>query len=212
VIWSLGWKLAVASILLPGPCMGLQLSPFTFEATARMAKLAFAGTVDRIEYRKGLTDVRFTDIRHARPSGHDKTVTLSLQGSFNMLVVEMPRFEVGQRYIVLAVDRGSPENWHIPLVGMRQGVFHVVRSEGRREGIVHDADGHPVLAVRGGHLAILDDTERGGEKGSIDVVPGVREGLKRASEPAFEIYPKELDPGTRVTEGEFLRAIQDLAK
>lgn len=214
--WHLGFLVAVATILLPHSCTGSMSFPFTLEATAKMAKLAFAGTVDRIEYRQEggyrLTDVRFTDIRSAHTGRQDETITLSILGSFNLLIVGMPQFEVGQRYIVLAVDRGTAENWYIPFVGMRQGVFHVNRSAGRGQWVVHDVEGHPVLAIRGGHLAILDDVERNGEEESVGIVPGYGRGFKKAGEPALEIYPKALDPVSRVSEEEFLQAIKRLSQ
>lgn len=194
--------------------------PLTLESMAKAADVAFAGTVDSFTYRRDgnfvLTDVHFSKVKHAGagPSGGDLTLSIwgGSDGGSQIIIGEMPRFEVGKRYVVLAVDHGSRTNWYIPIIGMNDGFFQVMADSRRNVPIIQDWAGRPLIRLEGGHIVVLANNSRsdGHEKPEVDKVPGLRMGGGRAVEPGLEIVPTELDPGTRVTESEFLAAVQHL--
>jgi hypothetical protein len=219
-----GRVISAAALLLTILCLGspsnsTQLLPMSLKSVAQLAKLSYAGTVSRIEYRRAgkdvVTDVHFADVRLA--SGRRPDVKLTVLGGIvdgqEYGVVGMPRFECGKRYIILAADTGTSQNSYMPIIGLTEGVFRLL-PDPRYGSIVHDLAGRPLVAIRGNHVGVLGtdepDTGLGGGPPRLRTVHGYRRN-KEANEPAFEIYPPALDPGTRVMEEEFLGAVERLS-
>jgi hypothetical protein len=223
----LGIAIAVLLTLLIHPLRAdasVKLGIYTLRAAARLARMAFAGTVAAKSYRRDgntpLTDYRFEHVRFARAADRDSNVTISVWGNWGAVLAEMPVLEVGHRYIILASDTGSREDWYIPFVGLSDGVFRVEPGSGRSR--VFTWEGWLVLAVKGGHLAVLSDRStqarivRNAPPGPFQVVPQIDSlrglsgaGMNNATEPGLEIYPLELDPGTALSEQEFLAALRE---
>jgi hypothetical protein len=189
---------------------------------AKEADLAFAGTVDSLTYRHdadfAITDIHFSKVQLARSDSSSGKLTLSVlggsDGGSQLIVNGMPRFEVGKRYIVLAVDHGTRANWYIPILGMSDGFFSVSLDSVRGLAVVHDCVGRPLVRLERGHIVVLATNVhwqgRPGEAPHIETVPGfaVEGSTDRVG---MEIVPLELDPGTRVSETEFLTAVRRLA-
>lgn len=80
--------------------------------------------------------------------------------------------------------------------------------------VVHTLAGRPLVAILGSHVGVLgaeeSDKKSGGAPPRVRTVHGYRRN-KQVSEPAFEVFPPALDPGTRVKEEEFLRAVERLS-
>jgi len=198
-----------------------ELIPMTFGATVRKAKLGFAGTVDGLSYRRAdgfvVTDVHFSNVKYSHGNRPGTTLVLTVQGGRMdgklYMVDGLPSFNSGERYIVLAGDQGSARNWYLPIIGFTQGFFSAKAERPGGSPVVHDADGRPIIGLHGKHLAVLSRSR--GETKTSRKPEIVREyglgerGLDRV-EPATEVYPPETDPGSRVSEEEFLRAIQQL--
>lgn len=201
------------------PCTATQLLPMSLKNVSQLAKLSFAGSVSSINYRRlneqVVTEVRFSDVKLARGRSPDVTVTLfgGVVDGKEYGVIGMPRFELGQRYIILAADVGTPSNSYMPIIGLTQGVFRIM-PEPRHGPIVHDLAGRPLTGIQGSHIGVLDRDQKddGVDKRPprVRIVYGYNKN-KDVSEPAFEIYPPALDPGTRVKEDEFLRAVERLS-
>jgi len=197
-----------------------QVRPMALGSVARLARLTFAGTVESIGYRKAehwiVTDVRFTSLNFAPGSNGKRELTLTTQGGVldgqQVFISGMPQFEVGKRYIVLATDTGSLRNLYLPIIGFDQGFFRVTTDEGTERRIVQDAKGRPLVRIQGSHVSVaaLGPGAQSGQK--IRTAYGVDDRGIEDPEPALEVYPLELDPGTRVTEDEFLRVVVKLSR
>lgn len=206
-------------LCLGEPCTATQLLPMSLKSVAKLAKLSFAGTVSRIEYRRAgkdvVTDVQFTDVQLARGRRPDVKLTVlgGVMDGQEHGVVGMPRFELGKRYIILAADTGTSRNFYLPIIGLTEGVFRLL-PDPRHGSVVHNLAGRPLVGIRGNHVGVLGadepDTRPGGAPPRVRTVHGYRRN-KEVSEPAFEIFPPALDPGTRVKEEEFLRAVERLS-
>jgi hypothetical protein len=214
----------LSMVAIPTVCDGTQLLPMTLQSVASRAKIAFAGTVDSIAYDaidgQVVTRVHFRDVRFARGLGQGQEITVTLHGGImngeEIEVDGMPQFETSRRYSVLAADTGTKANSYMPIIGLNQGVFRIQPDPSSHRTVVHDLGGRPLVQINGKHIAVVYATSGTGRippKGrKVRKVYGMGlNGLDR-EEPAIEIYPQELDPGTRVTEEEFLRAVELLSK
>jgi hypothetical protein len=208
------------SVLLVTPTDGSLASasegpPVPLSRLIELTKLAFAGTVRAVTTREidGIIvrDVRFNEVSVGR--GHERgpeIVVTTRGGAYGgeiLVSPDFPEFTIGERYIVLSSGTGSHADWYMPIVGFKKGLFQVRRSLGRA--IVADHHGRPILRIGAGHLAVLDSTlAREGvvafDSTSVQRIYWRRPNGDRARVVALEVYPTALDPGTRVTEEEFL--------
>jgi len=182
-------SLAVALCLLTAlPTSATTRIPISFRTAVDMAGVVFAGTADstwcEAETLEISTAVRFRDVVLAKGSQVDGAIVLRLSGGryggLTQLSPGEPKFTLGERYVVLSLaDLGTWKNSHMPVVGGPQGFFPVKFDSVAGGPCVHDASGHPVVAIVNGDL--------------------------------LTARPSRKDPGTRLSEAEFLKAIRRLA-
>jgi hypothetical protein len=185
---------------------------------ARHAPLSFAGTVGRISYRtadgRPLTDVRFTQVSFARGQGKGDTPTLSLWGGVDgkefMSITGMPEFEVGKRYVVLATDQGTSSGWYIPIPDLTQGVFRVDSDIVTKRTVMRDWGGRAIAGIEGEHIKLIGHQKRQYNPRTKPPPDSIELLRDRNGEPLLEVIPEGLDPGTRVSETQFLQAITRL--
>ncbi|HEX7078103.1 MAG TPA: hypothetical protein VF363_06770 [Candidatus Eisenbacteria bacterium] len=219
-------KLAASLVILggliaPPASRANEAAPLTLESMAKAASLAFAGTVREVNYRtsrgRALTDVVFEDLTIVVGTHSGRSLTLTLAGGYSRqghtAVVGMPEFASGERCVVLALNQGTEGTWFAPIIGLNQGCFPVIRDSLTGMMIVHEHSRMPLVGIVGGHIAVMAPFNGEASHGypTIEKIPGMRVGRRPAAEPAIEIYPRALDPGTRVSEAEFLRAISRMA-
>jgi hypothetical protein len=176
---------------------------------AKEAGVIFAGTVDSVRYamdpagETALTRVYFGNLVYAKGNRKPGPLVLTLRGGNTKegrsIVVDQPEFEDSKRYIVLAhADLGSKENLYLPIIGLDSGFFPVVPDSSTDVAHVYDSKYRPVVQIKGRHLVVIDKRAGRAEKAS--------------GEPRIELLDPSVDPGTRVSEGEFLRAVRVLGK
>jgi len=175
----------------------------------------FAGTVDSVRYamdpagETALTRVYFGDVVYAKGGPGPGPLALTLRGGktagSESFVVDQPKFEKSRRYIVLAnADLGSAKNLYLPIIGLDSGFFPVVPDSSTYVAHVYDSKYRAVVQIKGHHLVVID--KRAGEGLRVPAYGRV------SGEPSIELLGPSADPGTRVGEGEFLRAVQVLGK
>ena len=182
---------------------------------AKMAGVIFAGTVDSVRYamdpagETALTRVYFGNVVYAKGGPRPRSLALTLRGGRTAgdksFVVGQPKFEKSKRYIVLArADLGSVKNLYLPIIGLDSGFFPVAPDSSTDVAHVYDSEYRPVVQIKGHHLVVIDRRARGGLHGPSDE--------KVSGEYPIELLAPSEDPGTRVREGDFLRAVRDFSK
>ena len=137
-----------------------------FDRMCERAERVFCGTVlaSRAE-RDARTDAihtftTFGQLEWIAGGDDGDTYTLRTLGGEaegeKLIVHGMPRFEIGVRYVLFV--RGN-RHYACPVVGWRQGCFHVVGGEDGRITKVRTADGRDVVGVRDGRLLTLRDDD-----------------------------------------------------
>jgi hypothetical protein len=196
--------------------------PVSLARMVHIAGFVFGGTVSSIEYSSDrgsvIAHVHFRDLQLVKGAAQGKGLTLRS----NISIGSQARFRVGGRYVILAVsDLGSARNSYIPIVGLYQGYFPV-----DSDSVVHNSHGWPVAEVRGGRIVLVAPhveqqrpsvrihDARDGEGRPIpdSILQPARTPPDRYSSPGSpeEVIRHEADPGTRVTEGEFLAILHGL--
>jgi hypothetical protein len=160
--------------------------------------IIYAGTVDSVEYalfmeRAPITRVRFSHLDPITSWGGG-TVTLTLSGG-----LAWPRFEKGSRWIVFAHNLGD-EPWFMPFAP--ETVFKIQAS--RRDSVVYAMEG-PLVEIASGLLGVLYKLY-----GATDSTMTEPADFGEKSRPSIRYYPERGDPGTRVTEAEFLETVRNL--
>jgi hypothetical protein len=153
--------------------------------------------------------VYFGDVVYAKGGPGPGPLALTLRGGkpagSESFVVGQPKFEKSKRYIVLAhADLGSAKDLYLPIIGLDSGFFPVAPDSSTHVAHVYDSEYRPVVQIKGHHLVVIDKRARGG--------PPVPLHGKASGEPSIELLDPSVDPGTRVGEGDFLRAVRDFNK
>ena len=183
--------------------------------TARKAGLIFAGTVDTVMYRMDpagqtvLSLVSFKDVTYAKGDRRSGRVSLTLRGGRTdkdeSRVIDQPEFEISKRYIVMThADLGSEQNLYLPIIGLNAGFFPVLIDSTAKTTHVCDWEYRPIARIQGHHLVVVAVRAIG------DRPAPPQRGTKR--EPPIEVLDPGKDPGTRVTETEFLRTVRTLGE
>jgi hypothetical protein len=171
-----------------------------------------------------VTKVTFDSVRFADPAARDSLVTVTLFGGGGIYVEDMPTFQKGERYLLFLADLGSASDWFMPIIGMDQGAFRVER------GHVRDWRGRYLAGIHGGLIDVVDSTmyqhqwshpeghplivrHEGGEvtrtwPDSAYAAPIAWRDYR--GKLMGRMFPAKGDPGTRVTEAEFLKSVHDL--
>lgn len=76
----------------------------------------------------------------------------------SFIVFGMPRFEIGGRYILLL--RRDFERTNVPVVGVSQGFFQIVRDPATDRDMLLDADGDIVLSIEDDRVALRRNPAR----------------------------------------------------
>jgi hypothetical protein len=241
--------------------------PIDLEQTMRLAGVAFAGTVHKIESTRlpggPVTRVTFRDLRMLKGEPRQEITITMTGGTVNgvtTFVIDQPTFSLSGRYVIFAYESlGSPADDYSPLVGLYQGFFPIETGPGGRRS-VRDWLGREIVGIRDKHLLVLGsventvaitarpqkveggDTEEEFKKPRVDTRgPGMRSRTmhtvpKVASNPApesgvtnrssantkvaeqnarllsenrtpLEVIDPRNDPGTRMSEEDFLGAL-----
>jgi hypothetical protein len=207
------WALSVAS-----HCEASIVREMPPQQLVHYAKLAFAGTViDTKPERLGetiVTRVVFSDLRFAKGKAATPTLTLTLEGGRigeeGISVSGQPGFLLGQRYIVLTTtDVGEVERELIPVVGLYQGVFRITK-DGRGRSVVLDPFSRAVVRISADRLTVVlpDSLVSAKYRGRVDQPERDED---RHGSPHEIVYERN-DPGTRLTEEEFLNALRRLVE
>lgn len=208
---------------MPSQCSGTVVRPMSPESLTKRADLVFAGTVvgTHSETFEGtiVTTVRFAQLKFAKGTGTGDSTSLVLRGGTvggDFIAIDgQPQFDLHERYIVFTLkDRGSAANSFLPVVGLDQGCFRVLR-EGGSDDLAHVADmmGRPVMRLSREHVTVVSTTR--GDSRRRERVHGTAkaESLfaskpQRLPEGIPEIISQGADTGARLSEGEFLRIIR----
>jgi hypothetical protein len=187
--------------------------------------VAFAGTVSgkSVEQLETtiVTHVDFTGVVFAKGGPKKGKARLTLAGGKvgkrTVLSPGLPKFEVGRRYVVLAYeDWGSKQNSYLPIVGLFQGYFRVESDFHHGTPIVFDFAGRQVVRIEKHRLVVTRSSAR-----PESSLVGLAMDSLAASGPESQdsrdrdeilLLRTEEDPGTRMSEEEFLAGIRRLAK
>ena len=193
--------------------------PLSFSMVLDMTTLAFAGTVKSVLGRSIdgviVSDIEFTDVVLARGENEGPSLVITERGgTFGDMMtvsVDLPQFEIGQRYVVLSYGRGAAADWYMPIVAFPNGLFRIRTNQSTRERFVVDYEGRDIAAIRNDHLVLLQLPSKkaslSGEEDEISSVFGPIDHKGRSSI-AYEIYPRRKDPGSRVSEEQFLEEVR----
>ena len=209
-----GASLVCLTLLISNTANGTMVHEVSPREVAAYAGFVFAGTVASNQaHRTPATiqsTVTFVDLKFAKGGSKTDTLRLLMAGGElageGIVVDGQPTFQVGERYIVFALpDLGSAANSFLPVVGLYQGYFRVVRRKGS-PGLVVSSEGMYLADFGPDHLtAIFPDS----------LVPhevleqAVRAGAFGANRRGPHRYVLgSQDPGTRITEEAFLQAVR----
>lgn len=146
------------ALAMPGGLAATTIVAKSFSEVCREADKIFVGTVAEVASQwkdRGRmqieTLVRFTHVTPVDGTGGDD-LTLHFGGGemegIREEIAGIPQFEPDQRVVVFARNGMSIS----PIVGFRQGLFHVV--EDKRGPVVTDADHRPVTGIENGELRL----------------------------------------------------------
>ena len=222
-----GLSIALASLVFLGMFarVGFTLcESFPFEEQLRKADLIFVGSVDKKEFvgRGIIARYSFSNLRYAKGTGPKSSLTLAQAVNTE----DEPSFQVGNRYVVLAW-RGTEEGFigYYRAMPCVWGPFGIWTDSSSGSSVVHFRKDVPILAVRDRYLLVLraESWEAAHAPSAYQVFErSPRRSLdeelrladstyatdrKRQNYPRgvriFALWPHQ-DPGTRVTEGEFV--------
>ncbi len=186
-----------------------------FSRTIAYAGVIFAGTVSSVYVemhsspRYPLTRVTFRDLRLVKGKirGQDSLqITLwgGSDGTYLYVVPGQPEFRVGERCVVMAdSDLGAESTSHVPIIGMNRGLFYVF-SDSTGRPCVHDWARRPIVRIEKSHLVVLGTGQAHAREWPRTPAQG--------SERPIEGLARDEDPGSRLSEEEFLAAISSFLK
>jgi hypothetical protein len=229
---QLGIAVIVAFALVPigvPVCLGSSINLERLDNLTRDTGVVFAGTVSRIafgsdeHYGNVLAHVTFSELEFVKGPQQRKHLTLNL--AYN--VDSQPHFRVGARYVILCAPHlGSEKDGYVPIVGLYLGYFPIDFDSATGRQVVHDWNRQPLAAVRDGRMIVVskysDDPKhsiwirdahdaQGRPLPDSLVHPTLphRSRLSGTNSP-IEVIGHDSDPGTRLTEKEFLDILRAL--
>jgi hypothetical protein len=209
--------LLIPTLVLPICATALLFRLLSPLQLARYSATVFAGTAVRshTERTSGriITTVTFRNLRIAKGLPVD-SISLVLEGGTiggEMVAVDgQPGFQVGDRYIVFASDSKSDQaqRWYLPVVGLYEGLFLVRRDAATGEARVFNSLGFPLVPLTPERAVVVRPDSFLPERKREQLRRMRIEGKdQRAREEAIPLWEDE-DPGTRVTEEEFLEIVR----
>jgi hypothetical protein len=214
------WNFLIAlALLIAANAYGTFVQRFSPQRAATTAGVVFAGTVQSMQPVRLpttiLTKVVFTDLKFAKGAARSRSITLTLAGGQvdnDMIIADgQASFSEGERYIVFAFsDLGSEANSYLPVVGLYQGYFKVERGTSPGKGRVKDSTGHMLTEIAPDHVTTVlpDSLLPDALRNEIKSNPSTLNNSKRSRRVVLE----SSDPGTRVTEEQFLHAVMQFPK
>ena len=176
--------------------------PVDLQYCVRRAGFVFAGTVTGMKSARLdqtiVTHVDLSDVTYAKGKSRRERIRITYEGgildSVRVFSAGQPGFSVGSRYILMAhEDLGAKGPWYIPIVGVYQGFFQVVR-DGKSSRVLDWVD-RPVVGVEGRRLVVVS-TGTSNRSHSASLV---------------RVLPRDEDTGVRMTEREFLEVVRGIA-
>ena len=181
-------SLVLLVIVLQAPAArGSTIVKRSFDELCARADLVFNGTVTAVETRRHpesgvlYTYTTFAGVEWIHGGDGGASYTVRTRGGTvdgeSVVVHGMPRFDVGKQYIVFL--RGN-ERLVCPVVGWRQGCFHVRRESADQQPCVLTYDGNLVLRIRNGEVVA---SGQNGEAIPLDrFLDEIRAGVARAAQ------------------------------
>ena len=191
------WWLALSLFLLPLPARATSVLEYSFSALVQTAEVIAVGTVTPIQTtwdaRHNLphTRVTFADLEVLKGAVAQPELTLQFLGGptpdgGHMEIAGMPQFTEGERNVIFYAGNHRRA---VPLVGIWQGVYRVVRDPAQGVDIIHDHAGRPVTALptTGGRLLHDDITHAAPRATAPTALP-----LHTHDDPAQAVSPTAL--------------------
>jgi hypothetical protein len=205
LIWTATWFFVLTPLgpasasysYLPTPAMLAKSNPTIFAGTAARSTAKSSKGAIR-------TDVTFSDLRFAK-GGPADTLTLTLEGGKigdeEVMVDGLPNFVVGERYIIFA-NPAAPRasGWNMPIT--ESGCFRVWADSATGESRVFNSFGMVVALTPERVTAVCSDTFLAA------IRRGRRMGLDSVAQRDAVRICEDQDPGTRVTEEQFLSIVR----
>jgi hypothetical protein len=155
------------------PSLASLVIPTTLSDRIKLATMVFAGTVTAVDYghEEGVgivSKVTFGDIRYAKSAGVSSSLILTVRGgrevgrwngktgTFESWVDGLPRFKVGDRYILFLLSLGTPNDDFVPILSLGEGAFLVHPAENGGARTVHDFQNRPLSAVTPIGIEVVD--------------------------------------------------------
>lgn len=200
-------------------CLGVPLqasgdAPPGVAEFVRESEAILAGTVERAwvevdrRVHEPVTRVVLRDIRAVKGPGTDRRlITFWAPGALARSAPEgaPPAFRKGERYIFLVSDSLDAERMgYTPIFAMNAGLFPVLYDPSRGRSFVHDFLRRPVARIGRDRLVAPAAAPRGASRRAP------ASGRAFSTGPRIDVLPAADDPGTRVSEGDFLRLVREI--
>lgn len=130
-------------------------------------------------------------------------------GGETFVIFGMPRFEVGQKYIVML--RPDYRNTNVPVVGVSQGFFQITRDPSNGGEMLLTADGDIVLGIEDGRVALRHNPARADHRTphlAPPPVPGEGSAVQPRTSPRVERYWTSTE--TPVAPGDFFDTVRSM--
>jgi hypothetical protein len=189
----------------------------SFAEFVRQSETILSGTIERAwvemdrRVHEPVVRVTLKGIRAVKGSGMDRPlVTFWLPEADSGLTREgvSREFRKGERYIFLISESLDEERTgYVPIMALNGGLFPVLYDSSRRRPLVHDIERRPVARIGRDCLVVIDATPSASRSAPRKAR---RSDGAISMGPRIEVLPLAEDPGTRVSEEEFLRAVREI--
>jgi len=180
--------LAIALVVAATPRASFATTVMAVSTTAQAATAdrIFVGTVTAVLSRPKATAPKFETVvtfdveevvAGSVPARLDLTFSGGEVGGILQRIDGMPRFAVGERYVVLLESDQQPP-LASPLIGFNQGLYRVVGAA-RETAVVRDRSGQPLPASGASHAGVAASARSAGEPSLAQFLDGLRAARSR---------------------------------
>lgn len=220
-------SLIAIAVLATGPSFTAPVeasySPVHLWKCVRAADVIVAGTVHSItprDFGAIVSQVQLRELTVLRGGRHPESDSLVIRVLGGWLDGrgtaddEGPKFHERERYILLLRESlGARQDRYTPVVYLNQGMFPVLADSGDTTFSVRDWLRRPIVAVHDGRIVSLRYQRSPSASGGSQALTRVQildlAARTPPGAPLIEI-PRDLDPGTRLTESMFLEDVRRL--